>query len=320
MPDQQQSPEGGWDIERAQKHIDFASSVVTQAIKVAIALGGLLLVVYAAKERFFYDVSSLAAVGVLLIILVFFIGLIAVGLTYGMIATLWIGCLFVVGLNRVNWRGAHPKMRMISTFRQFPLWLASGVMFLLWCALIYVLASAGRYGLVYELGYFLLAGLMNTLFLGTEPVAPARDASRLVADVMAAAALTFALLFPFRAAPNNLLDQTMMLLGLRSTPGEPVSLTDKAHERVAAIAAAEGICFKATRIAPDIWLTRSLTLIWHGPGTMAIAALGEGTAQWMVIPLPSSDVDAYATSVRGSDGCATAATPSKVTQGTLGAP
>jgi hypothetical protein len=66
QPPQQSGTAVGWDIDRSKKQLDFASSAVAQIIKLAIGAGGLLLIVYAAKERFLFDVSSFSAIGVLL--------------------------------------------------------------------------------------------------------------------------------------------------------------------------------------------------------------------------------------------------------------
>jgi hypothetical protein len=50
-------------INITKEQADLIIALSSILLRISSAIGGLILVVYAAKERFFYDVSSLAAIG-----------------------------------------------------------------------------------------------------------------------------------------------------------------------------------------------------------------------------------------------------------------
>jgi len=68
---------------------DLASSCLGLLLKVSVPFGGPILLIYAAKEGFCYDTSSIAAISVLVFVLSAFVALTLFMLLYGAVMSVW---------------------------------------------------------------------------------------------------------------------------------------------------------------------------------------------------------------------------------------
>jgi hypothetical protein len=91
-----------------KEQLDFVSALIALLLKVSTGLGGMIPVIYAAKEGFFYDVSSFAAVAVLLVVLLTFSFLAGSGLAYGAVSSIWIAQLCIWAAERFR-KGGPPR-------------------------------------------------------------------------------------------------------------------------------------------------------------------------------------------------------------------
>ncbi|MGA7862616.1 MAG: hypothetical protein WCA23_01220 [Stellaceae bacterium] len=85
------------------------NDVLPFVAKIAAFIGGALLVCYAAKEHFFYDVSSIAAISLLFITFFAFSLIFLVLVIYSFVSTLWIvvGFYHVMRLDRTSHTSAR---------------------------------------------------------------------------------------------------------------------------------------------------------------------------------------------------------------------
>jgi hypothetical protein len=81
--------ESGCIVKKIKDFSDLASSCLGLLLKVSTPLGGAVLLIYAAKEGFFYDTSSIAAISVLVFVLSAFVALTLFMLLYGAVMSIW---------------------------------------------------------------------------------------------------------------------------------------------------------------------------------------------------------------------------------------
>jgi len=108
-------------IEEWKKWVDMASAAINLFLKVAIALGGCVFFAYSATERFFIDISSLAAVGILVVALMSFVGICMAWIFVFGLSLLWLIILLFKWLNRGN---RQCKIRLRADFDR---WYLVGV-------------------------------------------------------------------------------------------------------------------------------------------------------------------------------------------------
>lgn len=83
-------------------------------LKMAPAFGALPLVLYAFKEHFYYDLSSLAAVGLLVLVAFAFSVLLGLSALYGFVSTLWVTTVLFRTVAWTGLFGRPPKARIRS--------------------------------------------------------------------------------------------------------------------------------------------------------------------------------------------------------------
>lgn len=91
--------------------VDLLSALIALSLKASTAFGGVILVLYAANEGFFYDVSSFAAVAVLLVVLLMFSLLTAIGLGYGALSSICVIQAIVWLVTRLTKRRPARRLR-----------------------------------------------------------------------------------------------------------------------------------------------------------------------------------------------------------------
>jgi hypothetical protein len=262
-------------------------------LQIAALLGGILLVSYAAKERFFYDLSSITAISLLFLTFFTFALFLILLVGYGFISTFWLVAGFFSGGSWIRRRiFLWPvDVRRRPTITRGVIVASFGVFFFFSVLPILDLYLKNRTLpwpiIVYTVG----AGLMIGCAVITVPLSPLpgesdRHGRRRL--------LSFIVLFPILTLPpflDPLLNNTMMILNFRSTPDQLVSLNDQAYRKVSAIATYAGVPIRSCQVTKDFWVLREATVVWHGIGAMAYLRITGKPDASLLIPLPSDGVE-----------------------------
>jgi hypothetical protein len=257
------------------------TDLVPIVMTIAAFLGGILLVGYAAKEHFFYDLSSIAALSLLFIIVFTFAFWLVITIIYGFISTVWLVWILLPIFSwiwRIRRLPAPTRLRPEVITRKRALFLF--VLFLLWFGLLYPSKGTVPWEVVSMTGFAigLLVGVSHT-------VSDEGDRRKLLFAGIFIYIMMLVLCF------GSLLDNTMRFLNFRSAPHQLVSLNEQAYRKVSAIAAYAGVTVVSCQLAKDIWVLRETTLVWHGVGANAYLRIAGKADAGLLIPLPSDGVE-----------------------------
>lgn len=86
-----------------------------------------------------------------------------------------------------------------------------------------------------------------------------------------------------------LIPASMTALGIRSKPGQLVTIASDSHEWVQALAAVEALTLEAEQIGEDQWLYPKATVLWSGLGGPATVKFA-GQSRDLRVTLPEDDV------------------------------
>jgi hypothetical protein len=146
------------------------SDWLTLSLKVAGGIGGFLLVAYAARERFFYDLSSLAALSLLLLVVLLFSFLVLAASIYGTVSFLGIVAILFCAVSWIMRCCGHPVKVRLRPF--ITKWRIVFSMILFCYIVILVLAKPTAHWVVLE--WAALAGWAVACLIATEPIFRAR--------------------------------------------------------------------------------------------------------------------------------------------------
>lgn len=276
------------------------SDWITLILKAAAGLGGFLLVAYAAKEHFFYDLSSLAAVALLLVVSVVFSFVFCTFVLYAVLSFVWVPAV----LDQIRyWMG---RLRGQKIKRRRPGWLKwryvvpSSFLFLLMA--FYITNVAWRHPIrIGLLHWAVMSGfLLSCLFFGL-----ASDDARWRRWSWLVLATPVLLLFVSPGAFSDLLDICMIDLSFRSALDQYISISDSSYVKVVGIARLAGIQLSSCEASEGSSLLRGATLVWHGIGeTSYLRVVGKSDSDAsLLIPIPSSDVQAIYAGSRRAMNC-----------------
>jgi hypothetical protein len=284
--------------------------------KISALIGGVLLVGYAAKEHFFYDLSSIAAISLLLLTFFIFSFIITALVAYGFISTLW---LAMVVFYVISW--IRRLLRRPTTVRRRPsiTWglVAYSLLLFVWLALLLTVSVAtAKSPVAWHIAeYSFLTGFLMSCSVVSISSLPGENDERKL--LFACLALPILMLFlPFGPqsgpgsllnVPGSLLNSTMTILSFRSAPDQLVSLNERAYRKVRAIAAYAGVNLVSCQVAQEFWVLREATLVWHGIGATAYLRIAGKPDASLLIPLPSDEVEVLSsTGTQLPQGCAAA--------------
>jgi hypothetical protein len=249
----------GNDLKKFIDELKSLADLLPLLVKIAAFIGGALLVGYAAKEHFFYDLSSIAAIS-LLFITFFAFSLILIALViYSFLSMLWIA---VVIYRVMSWyrriRSRTPLVRQlrpeITRGR-----VAFSLLLFLWMALLLATKWAAAAQPMVE--YMIGTGLLISIFVVSSRLPGEKEKPRLL---FAFLGLPILMLFMFSGPPSvfgSLLNSTMTILSFRSAPDQLVSLNEQAYDKVRTIAAYAGVTVSPCKVAKDVWVLREATLV-----------------------------------------------------------
>jgi hypothetical protein len=281
------------------------SDWITLLLKITSGSGALLLVIYAAKEHFFYDLSSLAAITLLLLaVLAFSLLTAAVGL-YGFWILLWVFTVFFLLARCVaQFFGQQLQCRL----RRYPVWWYYQIVSIMLFVAVVPIIGVGKHPLNFYIPLLLwgaVSGLVIFVLVVLEPITGTPSITETRNRFLGAVATPFVLLLMFGPL-GYMLDRSMVLLSLRTEEDEFITVTAASYQTVAALANVQGIQLSSCEIRKDLWLLRGAALVWHGIGTTSYLRIKGEADRSLLIPLPSADVAAiysYTSEVVGG-GCA----------------
>jgi hypothetical protein len=268
------------------------SDWITLFLKIMGGYGAFLLFAYSAQEHFFYDLSSLAAVSLLLLVAFGFSLLLAAGALYGAVSLIWIPMILIWVISWITHRRRRQPNTKLRT--GIPKWLAgfSVFMFLLLGSLI--IAGASKQSFSYPLLlWFASTGFIVAFLIAAEPANPTSGGST-HKELLLLPAVPFLVLF-MSGSFGFFLDRAMILLSFRSGPDQYVTLAEQSYRKVDALSHAAGIQVSACELRKDFWLLKGVILVWHGIGATSYLRITGKPAQTLLIPLPSTEVDAIHT-------------------------
>lgn len=278
------------------------SDWMTLILKAATGFGGFVLVTYAAKEHFFYDLSSLAAVALLLVAGLAFSFLVAAAALYAALALLWVtAAIFLIISCAMRLLGLQPKVRLRPALVRWHVIGFSVFLFLLLAATI--TNDALRHPIPTGiLQWALMSGFAVDCMIVAKPIVPASDDSVWRKRFRLILAMPVLLLFWRMGAFSDLLDRSVINLSFRSEPEQFISISDPSYRKVDVLAHLAAIQLSSCKIGEASWLLRGATLVWHGIGATSYLRITGKSDVSLLIPIPSNDVEAiHADSLQAID-------------------
>jgi hypothetical protein len=264
------------------------SDWITLLLKIMGGYGAFLLIAYSAQEHFFYDLSSLAAVSLLLLVAFGFSFLIAALVLYAVVGLMWVPVILFWGISWITrWFGHPPKVRLRRIITKWHVGF-SAFMFLLMASFV----AAAQHPVSFPLlDWFALTGIVVAAVIVAEPITQTSGDST-QKRLLFALSVPLLLLLAVSGSFSYILDREMILLSFRSDPDQFVTLSEQSYRKVDALAHTAGIPVSACELKKDFWLLKGVTLVWHGIGATSYLRITGNPAQTLLIPLPSSEVDA----------------------------
>lgn len=254
-----------------------------------VVIGVLVLFFYCISERVMPDGLSLGDALLLILIALGFGIIVLVGTLYGAITTLWFVQLLVSGVNRL--KPAAPPTTLRPALRGFQI-----VSVL--CCVIFVIAGFASYSVGGSIGwqvlrtilFFPLVGFVLLLVFGvTNP------ASKLPGLRWSLGFAVLIFLSGMIATKPALLDLTMITMGIRSSPGALIVVSDSDHERLDELARQSGLTLEFCQLPRSSqWGTRDARAIWHGIGSTSwIKLLDRDTdgKDSLLVPIPRTSLE-----------------------------
>lgn len=276
----------GDEVKKFIDELKALNDVLPFVAKIAAFIGGALLVCYAAKEHFFYDVSSIAAISLLFITFFAFSLIFLVLVIYSFVSTLWI----VVGFYHVmRWIGPRIRRPVVRQLRPAITRgrVAFSLVVFLWMALLLYGKQAISWPMI---EYTVSTGFVMGCFVITSPPPGESDRPTLLIAFLGVPLMLFLLVSPLGVF-GSLLNSTMTILNFRSAPDQLVSLNEQAYGKVKDVSAYAGVPVVSCQVGKSIWVLRDATLVWHGIGATAYLRIAGKPDASLLIPLPNDGVE-----------------------------
>ena len=279
------------------------TELLPHAVQIAAFIGGALLVGYAVKEHFFYDLSSIAAIALLFITFFSFSLILILFIIYTFLGTMWIAWVLY---HFMSWIGPCIRLPIVRPLR--PAVTRGRVVFslllFLWMAVLLFFAKWTTITLP-VIGYTITTGfIMNCVFI-ISPLPGESERLQLLLTFLGVPLLMFLVFSGPPSVFGSLLNSTMTILSFRSAPDQPVSLNEQAYEKVRAIATSAGVTMDSCQVAKNSWVLKEATLVWHGIGATAYLLITGKPDASLLIPLPNDGVEVlYSTRLQLPRHCA----------------
>jgi hypothetical protein len=293
----------GDDVKKFIDELKPLTDLLPLVVKVAAFIGGALLVGYAAKEHFFYDLSSIAAIILLFITFFSFSIILVVLVVYSFISTLWIVVIVYIVVSWIGRRIRRPVVRQLRPAITWPRVVYSFLLFV-WMAVLLAVKQEISWTMIQYMG---VTGFLMGCCIVTSPLPGKSDRPARLFAFLGVPLLMFFLFVSPPSVFGSLLNSTMTILSFRSAPDQLVRLNEQAYRKVRDIAAYAGVTVFPCQVGKDIWVLREATLVWHGIGATAylrIGIAGKPDAS-LLIPLPNDGVEVlYSTGLQRPQHCA----------------
>jgi hypothetical protein len=297
----------GDDVKQFIDEVKPLNDLLLLVVKLAAFIGGALLIGYASKERFFYDLSSISVITLLIITFFVFSFLLVLLIFYSFISMLWVSWLvyhMFVWISGIRRRPVIVQLRPYITWRWALYSFGLFVVMAVFTLALYLQKREVPWPIV---GYFLFTGFVINCVVTAErrpgESKPTGESERLRL-LFGFVGLPIVALFYFGAF-GSLLNSTMTFLNFRSPPDQLLRLNEQAYDKVRDIAAYASVKVRPCQVGKDFWVLRDATLVWHGVGATAYLLIpGTGEAS-LLIPLPNDAVEVlYSTGIQLPQYCA----------------
>jgi hypothetical protein len=257
-------------------------------LKMAAAFGALPLVLYAFKEHFYYDLSSLAAVGLLVLVAFAFSVLVGLAAVYGFVSMIWVMTVLFRTLAWIFCLFGHPpKARLRSAIAKPYIQLFSFIVFIQMGLL---LAASTHHPTRQQIWLWpILAGCLIFCLIGTE-IQP-EDSVDTRNRFLFTLAMPVLSIFIIPGTLSFVLDRSMSMLSFRSEPDQYITLAEPSYRKLSPLASAAGIQVSACELGKDLWLLRGVTVVWHGIGATSYVRIFNKSDLSLLVPLPSGEVE-----------------------------
>ena len=272
--------------------VDLLSALVALSLKASTAFGGMILVLYAANEGFFYDVSSFACRCCL-----------TRCVANVLLADRYWSCLRRGVIDMLHSSGSLAVEPIYEEGSSAPTQaihcheysdsLLGRVVFLhhTTCSVQSDNWKEPRRRRIVAFLFF--GGFLINMLLFTKEAESSREIG--IGRRFAYLIPILLVFFAMTGSASYLTRRSMILLSFRYEPNSAVVLHEIAYQKVAAIARTAGLPICATLFEKDLWMLQKATVVWHGVGATSYLKLAasEETPQEksVLIPLPSNELE-----------------------------
>lgn len=258
--------------------------------KIAVAAGGLLMMVYCIGEGVLPENVALGDSVFLIWCLVSFGFVSIVGTFYGAAASLWIICMMLKLGNAFQRLRGKSQAKFVEQLRSGPIiYAASPLCFSVFLLVAITTDARADIRLAETMGFFVLFGGFLVMAFGVIPVDGERISWRLGVLIIGGVLVMAAV-----GTRPALLNVTMSMLGVRSLPGEAVVISDSERARIAGYAKLYGIDVAFCELSGTGQAAISdAYVVWHAVGATSfvrLAAAPKSFNKGIVVPTPRKDL------------------------------
>src|ERR1700730_3867953 len=225
----------GDDVKKFIEEIKPLTDLLPLVVKTTAFIGGVLLIGYATKEHFFYDLSSISVITLLIIIFFTFAFLFTLLVTYSFLSMLWISWTSYHATDWISRKLRHPVIVQLRPYITWRWALFSVGLFVIMALPILSLYLQKREVPWPIVKYFLFTGFLINCVVTTErrpgETKPPGESERLRL-LFGFVGVPIVMLFFIFGAIGSLLNSAMTFLSFRSPPGQLVSLNEQAYHKV----------------------------------------------------------------------------------------
>jgi hypothetical protein len=273
-----------------KERIEFWQSMSGLAFKIAVAAGGLLMLIYCMSEGVLPEDVSVGDSVFLVWCLISFGFISIVGTLYGAIASLWIVCLILKLGNSYQQLKGRPQAVFVEILRSAALiYAASPMCFAAFLLVALTTDARPDMRLAETIGFFVLFGGFLVMAFGVIPASGKRISWQLSFLIVGGVAVMIT-----AGTRPALLNVTMSMLGVRSLPGEAVVVSDAERVRIAGYAKLYGIDVAFCELpGQGQSAIANAYVVWHAVGATSFVHLPVGPKsieRGIVVPTPRKEL------------------------------
>lgn len=282
-------------LTRLREPLDLTQTLIGICLKLLLALGTLLVMVYCAAEGVLPDGFSVADAFVVVGIVLSFGFITVVGTAYGAISTFWLLMLVVRGGNALLRKFGKEGATATYAYGLDPGWMhfvGSATAFIVFGIVAIGVRSPIDTRLSGTIAFFMEYGFLLLCVVAATP----RTGKRL-GWKLSAALLFSAVFLAANTTHPSLLNMSTGMLGIRSLPGDAVVVSDDAKKAIEQVAAAYGLSLRTCALTESKqWILKDARAVWHGVGAtsyLRVFNTETETSASLLLPVERKSVVVY---------------------------